>query len=127
MIVTIPASAGELFDKLTILQIKSERIEDPEKRARVAVERAALDQVAATVPISAALEAHRIGLLEVNVRLWEVEDDIRELERTQDFGPRFVQLARSVYRTNDERARIKKLIDLLLGSQITEEKSYRPY
>lgn len=128
MSVMAPVSWGELLDKFTILVIKSRRMEDPVQLANVRRELEALrplrDQAAGTAPGLARCEA---DLEAVNTALWEVEDALRECERDQDFGPRFIELARSVYRTNDRRARIKGEVNRLLGSALVEEKSYRPY
>jgi post-segregation antitoxin (ccd killing protein) len=126
--VSVAVAPGELFDKLTILEIKAERIADGPKNANVRRElellRTARD---ATVIPSAELDALVADLRRVNEELWEIEDNIRECERRQDFGPRFVELARSVYRSNDRRAALKRRVNDLLGSAIVEEKSYRPY
>ena len=127
-LVSVPVSFGELIDKITILEIKSERMSDPAKLANV---RAELDMLQATwrgAPESrqdvsdgwAALKA-------VNARLWVIEDDIRECERRQDFGAEFIRLARAVYFENDERARLKRVLNERLGSRLVEEKSYRDY
>lgn len=126
--ILVPVSPGELLDKITILRIKAERIAEPGKRANVATELALLEEVAAAhVPADAEI-ARLVGeLRSVNETLWTVEDDLRDLERAQDFGPRFVALARSVYVTNDRRAALKRAINDRLGSRIVEEKSYRPY
>ena len=122
-----PASYGEVIDKITILQIKAERMDDAAKLANVKRELELLNarMPAATwtdevVTLTAALKA-------VNEALWVIEDDIRDCERAQDFGPTFVKLARAVYVTNDERANLKKKINIALASGIVEEKSYRPY
>lgn len=148
----VPVSAGELLDKLTILQIKARRIGDPAKRANVAVELAALEAVAAGAglvaralpgevetfsadglvgvePASglAGLAAATAELVAVNGELWHIEDRIRDCERAGDFGPGFVELARAVYRTNDRRAALKALINQICGSQLVEEKSYAAY
>jgi hypothetical protein len=124
MILTIPASAGEVIDKLTILDIKLARIADPAKRANVAREHAALTAAwAAAVPHPAPLAALVAELREVNETLCE----LREHERREDFGPAFVTLARSVYRTNDRRAALKRAISEALGSTLVEEKSYAAY
>jgi len=130
--IVVPISPGELLDKITILQIKSERIESAEKKANVEIELNLLNQVwADAVP-----ETHehyedvlvmREELKEVNEALWVIEDDIRFEERDNRFGESFVQLARSVYITNDKRAEIKKRINLQLDSDIVEEKSYQDY
>ena len=126
--IRIEVAPGELIDKLTILEIKRERIQDPAKLANVEVERAALQSACdAAIPASPALLALRAQLRGVNARLWDIEDEIRDCEREQDFGPKFVALARAVYRTNDQRSEIKREINLLLGSSLIEEKSYRAY
>jgi hypothetical protein len=125
--VMAPIGFGELIDKITILQIKAERIGDPGKRANVARELALLEALRDGLPPTAGLDALAGELKAVNEALWEIEDAIRDCEREGDFGPRFVELARSVYRTNDRRAALKREIDRLLGSTIVEEKSYRPY
>lgn len=123
--ILVPVAPGELVDKLTILRLKSERIEAPEKLANVQRELARLEKVAtATLPRDARLEALWDDLYEVNVGLWDIEDDIRRCEARGDFGKAFIALARAVYVTNDRRARLKKQINLLLGSDIVEEKSY---
>jgi len=123
--ITVEIAPGELFDKITILEIKSERITDAAKRHHVGTELARL--VAArdcTVPGSAELTRLETELKEVNEALWQIEDDIRLCERDEDFGPRFISLARSVYHTNDRRAALKRQINELLGTDLMEEKSY---
>lgn len=126
--IAVPTSPGELIDKLTILRLKSERIADPAKLANVRREQAVLLATAdAHLPPSDRLSELWDALYEINARLWVIEDDIRDCERAGDFGPRFVELARSVYRVNDERAAVKKAINLHLGSEIVEEKSYADY
>lgn len=124
----IPVSPGELLDKLSILDIKLERIGDADKLVNVRREHELLSRVWDSSELaSEEIDALRGQLLEVNKALWDIEDDIREQERLKDFGERFVELARSVYFRNDERAAIKKRINQALGSQIFEEKSYREY
>jgi len=122
----VPVSVGEVVDKITILRIKSARILDPAKLANVHKELAALDGVfqAAFPALPAAVVASITELQAINEKLWVIEDDIRDCERDKDFGPKFVELARAVYVTNDERAQVKKAINLVLGSAYVEEKSY---
>ncbi|MFY0636966.1 DUF6165 family protein [Maricaulis maris] len=119
---------GELIDKITILRIKSERIEDEAKLKNVRTELGILNEtLAKDVPASDELTRLDGALQSVNEELWEIEDDIRDCERAGDFGPEFIRLARAVYVTNDKRAALKKEINLLLGSNIVEEKSYAAY
>jgi hypothetical protein len=121
-------SPGELIDKITILEIKVERITDAGKLANV---RYALERLRATqrreLADKAELAELTRALKRANEALWEIEDHIRDCERVGDFGARFIELARSVYRTNDRRAATKKAIDQLYGSAMTEEKSYQAY
>ena len=126
--IRVEIAPGELIDKITILEIKSERIADAEKLRNVRTELAIL-QVARSesVPPSTELTDLARRLKSVNESLWNIEDDIRACERAKDFGPRFVELARSVYHNNDERAAIKRRINELLGSTIVEEKAYAAY
>ena len=123
--ILVPTSPGELIDKLTILRLKSEKITDAAKLANVLHEQNVLDAIArASVPHSADLSALWESLYRINADLWIIEDDIRDCEAAGDFGPKFIELARAVYFTNDRRAKVKKDINLLLGSAIVEEKSY---
>ena len=123
-----PVSFGELLDKIAILQIKSERISDPAKLVNVRNELTALETTWAAHPASQQdIAALRADLKAVNERLWVIEDDIRIKEKAQEFDAEFTRLARSVYFENDERARIKKDINLALGSSYVEEKSYQDY
>lgn len=123
--ILVPTAPGELIDKLTILRLKEERISDPTKVANVRIEREALTKTAdAHIATSAELEALWESLYQINATLWDIEDDIRACEMAQDFGENFIRLARAVYITNDRRADIKKQINLLLGSELIEEKSY---
>lgn len=123
-----PIAPGELLDKLTILEIKLERIVDAEKLANVRVEFDALSAVAdAHVPERDDITALHAALKAVNEELWVIEDDIRDCERAKDFGDTFVRLARAVYVTNDKRAALKKEINVALGSSLVEEKSYSAY
>ncbi|SMF43501.1 Tetratricopeptide (TPR) repeat [Azospirillum oryzae] len=128
MPILAPVSWGELLDKITILDIKAERIADADKLANVRREREALVAVAAQADTARPEVATLIDdLRAVNTTLWEVEDEIRDCERAKDFGPRFVELARQVYHTNDRRAALKRDLNQLLGSELVEEKSYQAY
>jgi hypothetical protein len=126
--ITAEISSGELIDKITILKIKSERITDPEKLKNVRTELETLqytcdtciDNYAAIAPLQEALQ-------QVNLALWDIEDAIRVKERNKEFDDEFIQIARAVYVTNDKRCMIKKEIDKVLGSRITEEKSYEKF
>jgi len=128
MHLNVQTSPGEFLDKLTILEIKTERISDPAKLANV---RRELDQLRATwaaSPLAGRDVARLLAELKaVNVTLWEIEDRIRRQEAGQRFDGEFVQLARSVYRTNDRRAALKRELNLALGSELIEEKSYPAY
>jgi len=126
--ILVPVSFGELLDKIAILQIKSERIGDEAKLANVRNELSALEKTWMAHPAAVKDIARlRRELKEVNKRLWVIEDDIRLKEKAQAFDDEFIQLARSVYFENDTRARIKKDINLALGSAYVEEKSYQDY
>lgn len=120
----VPVSWGEVIDKQTILEIKRARIADPAKQANVVRELRALARVTAGLDRRTDLARLRFRLTAVNRDLWEIEDAIREQEARGDFGATFIALARAVYRTNDLRAAIKREINLLLGSDLVEEKSY---
>ena len=126
--ILVPISPGELLDKITILRIKVARIVDAGKVANVRLE---LDLLEKTWTDSgcAAFDVARDerALQEVNERLWDVEDLIRDKEAKQTFDREFIELARAVYVSNDERAAIKKRINLQFGSRLVEEKSYKPY
>lgn len=121
----IPAAVGELIDKITILEIKAERIPDPDKLANVKRELALLQDMRLSHDISS-MELHSLAadLKRTNMALWDIEDAIRQCERTNDFGPTFVELARRVYQENDKRAAIKRNINIHFGSAIVEEKYY---
>lgn len=125
----VPVSIGEVVDKITILRIKQAEIRDPAKLANVEKELSALeasyrDHVGTP---SAEVQALTDELQTVNRALWDIEDDIRDCERQGDFGAEFIRLARAVYVTNDSRARLKKEINIALGSALVEEKSYQDY
>ena len=124
--VQIPVSYGELLDKITILEIKSVAISDPQKKANIRRELAALQSIWSD---RFGWKADELGALtaqlkRVNASLWDIENAIRLCDARQDFGDEFIRLARAVYKTNDERAVIKREIDVRLGSPLREEKSY---
>src|SRR5690349_18513827 len=127
-LIQVPVSYGELIDKITILEIKARQISDPAKLANVRNE---LDMLNATWANSAASQTdisdERARLLAVNEALWDIEDNIRLMERAQTFDAAFIELARSVYFRNDERAAFKREINQKLGSELVEEKSYQDY
>ena len=126
--ILVPVSPGELLDKITILRIKAARMTDATKVANVRLELDLLEQTWRDSGAAiAAVAADEAALQRVNEALWDIEDDIRDKELAQQFDARFVELARAVYGTNDERAAIKKRINFALGSRIVEEKSYKPY
>jgi len=127
-IIQVPVSPGEVLDKITILEIKSERIGDADKLTNVKRELELLqaswlrsvEQDETVCRIHSELKA-------INEALWEIEDDIRDKERAREFDQRFIDLARSVYVTNDKRADAKKELNVYLGAEIVEEKSYQDY
>jgi len=126
--IKVPVSPGELLDKITILRIKSRRMTDPYKLANVRLELDALEDTwngSAYAGID--IESDVQALLAVNERLWKIEDDIRDKERAKEFDAEFIRLARAVYVENDERAAIKRRLNLKLGSDLVEEKSYSEY
>lgn len=127
-IIEVPVSPGEVLDKITILEIKSERMDDAEKLANVRRELELL-QAAWHSAVNEDDTVRRIHdeLKAINETLWEIEDDIRDKERAKEFDKVFIGLARSVYVTNDKRANAKKELNLHLGSEIVEEKSYKDY
>src|SRR5579863_4111746 len=123
--IEVPIAVGELIDKITILEIKAERIRDAAKVANVRAELALLvERRDAVLASDAKLDALAARLKTVNESLWDLEDEIRDCERRADFGPAFVALARRIYTTNDERAAIKREINVASGSTLIEEKSY---
>lgn len=126
--IRVPISPGELIDKITILEIKSERMSDAKKVANVKHELALLLATWKESPNSRIdITTEWAALKEINGKLWVVEDDIRDKERAQQFDARFIELARAVYVINDERAAVKRKINDKLGSKIVEEKSYADY
>ncbi len=127
-LISAPISYGELIDKLTILEIKSERMTDPAKLANVRDELQLLTSLWSGDPASKTdIAAERARLKHINEALWEIEDEIRLKERDRTFDARFIELARAVYHTNDERAAVKRAINLKLGSRLVEERSYQNY
>jgi hypothetical protein len=128
MSVQIEVSWGELLDKISILEIKSERITDADALANVRHELALLIHVRdQSIPTDVDISAEFNKLTEINKALWDIEDDIRDCERHGIFGSRFVELARAVYGTNDKRSAVKRVINKSLDSALIEEKSYTPY
>ena len=126
--ILVPISPGELIDKITILQIKSDRMTDPAKVANVRTELALLQTTWQSSPHAQHdIQKEWDDLRRINETLWDVEDKIRDKEREGRFDQEFIELARAVYVTNDERAAVKRTINTKLGSRIVEEKSYAKY
>jgi hypothetical protein len=126
--ILVEVAAGELVDKMTILEIKMDRIKDEAKLVNIRAELATL-RAARAQAIVESEELSRLSaeLRRVNEALWRIEDDIRDHERAKNFGPTFVELARAVYLTNDRRSDLKRQINELVGSRLVEEKSYARY
>ena len=123
-----PISVGELIDKITILRIKRERIRGASAQANIEREFGRLSEIRSRASLDTAdLAALEEELFQVNSKLWNVEDELRALEQNGNFGERFIELARSVYRLNDRRSLIKRQINTATGSAIVEEKSYAAY
>ncbi len=128
MSVEIAVSFGELFDKISILEIKQAKAVRPDQRTNIENELDVLNRVrAAAVPADVAIDDLMAGLTDVNERLWNVEDELRDCERRNEFGAAFVEFARSVYQLNDRRAQLKRELNLRLGSELIEEKLYHDY
>lgn len=126
--VKVDVALGELIDKITILELKDERIADAGKRKNVRFELATLAALLEqTCERNATISEFRAMLKDVNAEIWDLEDSIRDHERRKDFGTSFVEVARRVYKTNDRRAALKRKINLIGGSTIIEEKSYAEY
>ena len=123
----VEISNGELLDKFSILEIKMGNITNPSKLANVENEYRELTSDCTNLLRDSTISTLYAELKSINQKLWVVEDDIRDCERSKDFGPQFVSLAREVYFTNDDRARVKKEINLASGSSLVEEKSYQDY
>ncbi|MCK5722421.1 MAG: hypothetical protein KAI84_07760 [Gammaproteobacteria bacterium] len=128
MTINVELSYGEMLDKITILQIKSERISDAAKVANVNKELGLLNNLwQADEKSSVDISNEFTALKEINEKIWDIEDDIRDKERAKEFDEKFIELARSVYFSNDKRAEIKREINMKLGSELIEEKSYSDY
>jgi hypothetical protein len=128
MSIEVEVSVGEFLDKLTILEIKAERISNPEKLENINKELTKLREIWSCSPFSnTSIDDELDGLRDINMQLWEIEDEIREKEALQEFDDRFIQLARSVYFSNDKRADIKRILNNKFGSTLLEEKSYSDY
>ena len=118
-------SAGELFDKITILEIKKEKISNKEKLVDIEKELTSLKEtVKKVIPNQSNISKHISDLKDINLKLWDIEEGKRAAEKNKDFGEKFIELARNVYKLNDERAKIKLAINIALGSNIKEVKSY---
>ncbi|MFQ5995424.1 MAG: DUF6165 family protein [Acidiferrobacterales bacterium] len=128
MNMTVEVSIGEFLDKVSILRIKSERINDPEKLKNITKELTILEDAWANSAFAQADIASKLAKLkEINERLWEIEDRIRIKEAQKQFDDEFIELARSVYLNNDERSDVKRELSFALGSELIEEKSYADY
>ena len=126
--ILVEIAPGELIDRITILEIKSQRIGDQDKQKNVGVELRVLNDARyEAIQPSPELDRLTAQLKARNGELWDIEDEIRVCERSKNFGPRFIELARSVYRVNDRRAAAKREINELLGSRLIDEKSYEDY
>jgi len=126
--INVPISPGELVDKITILEIKKEFIDDINKLKNIKHEYDLLMQIYSNdVSQTDGVDSLKSKLKNINLSLWKIEDDIRDCERDKIFNERFVQLARDVYFTNDKRSKVKLEINLLLNSSLVEEKSYKDY
>jgi len=126
--ISILVAPAELIDKITILELKKERIKDAAKLKNVAAELSVLaEEERRYLPKNDEIKRLTQRLKEVNARIWDLEDHIRDCDREGNFGPGFVEIARAIYRTNDERAQVKREINLYLGATLIEEKSYTAY
>ena len=126
--VKIPISLGELIDKITILKIKSNKINSNEAQKNIRLELEKLEYILNTkISININLKNFEIKLSKINQTLWDIEDQLREKEKEKKFDKKFISLARMVYYKNDERAKIKRMINKSFGSELIEEKSYTQY
>lgn len=126
MNINCEVSLGELVDKISILIIKSQKITDAEKLIHVKKEEKSLSETLESLKLDK-INFHLEQMIEVNLKLWSIEDDIRDLERAKDFGEDFIKLARAVYITNDERFKRKNTINTTYKSGLVEVKSYQDY
>ena len=125
MHIEIPISVGELVDRITILRLKKDKLDEREKVANVGLELAHLEEILEReVGDLKGIESLVVQVHDVNAHLWEIEDELRDLESVQNFGVRFIEIARRVYQFNDERYRLKRAISDHYGSMFVEEKSY---
>jgi hypothetical protein len=124
----VPISLGELIDKITILRIKFNKINSNEAQKNIRLELEKLEQILnKTMLIDSNLKNFEIKLSNINQSLWDIEDQLREKEKEKNFDKKFISLARMVYFKNDERAKIKRMINKSFGSELVEEKSYTQY
>lgn len=126
-ILFVPTSWGDLIDKITILEIKVERLPNDTARANAARELQLLNEIGAPALLNPGVQTLVAQLKSINATLWDIENAIREHERSADFGETFIALARAIYHHNDQRGAIKRQLNLALGSGLIEEKSYSPY
>lgn len=126
-ILFVPTSWGDLIDKITILEIKVERLPSDTARANAARELQLLNEIGAPALLNPGVQTLVAQLKSINATLWDIENAIREHERSADFGETFIALARAIYHHNDQRGAIKRQLNLALGSGLIEEKSYSPY
>ena len=128
MIIDVPISLGELLDKISILHIKHKNINDDEKKKLVKIELELLEKKLDLSDLDKKLiDKYIVRLTEINSKLWKIEDSLRDHERNKTFDKEFIELARSVYFTNDERSKVKLEINTKFGSKIVEVKSYEKY
>ena len=127
MLINTPISLGELVDKISILKIKQKNINDKEKLIHVEKELDFLEKTLLNYVKKKEIDSYLDRLINVNSKLWKIEDDIRDCERNKNFTQKFIDLARSVYFTNDDRAKVKSDINKFFGSELVEVKSYEEY
>lgn len=124
MLLSAPCSVGEVYDKITILEIKQRKISEITKLDNINKEHGLLCELVKDINRTDAMTSCIEELANINEELWDIEDEIRELEKKSDFNDRFIELARNVYLTNDRRSAVKKKINIMTGSAVIEEKSY---